>query len=109
MWRHPFFFVLISSKSIDTIRASFGLGFYGSFLHKPGFLLNYFPQNVPISCNTSVKNANITPKSCHIVFIKFNVANSIKSITFFKKTGKNTKNKYNILKFRKYVMGELFV
>ena len=133
----PIFFVLNSSKSNDTTRAGFELGFYGSFFHKPWFLLKYFPPNVPISWNTNVKNTIITPKFCHIVFIKFNVANSIKSITFFKKTGKNTKSKqnfnppyilnqygdpqfffhfwmshttyYNILKFRKNVMGEPFV
>ena len=137
IWWHPFFFVLISSKSIDTIRAVFGLGFYGSFFHKPSILRKYFPPNVPISWKTNVKITNITPRFCHIVFNKFNVTNSIKRITCLKKTVKNSKNRqnfippyilnqcgdphflfyfwmchstyYNILKFRKNVMGEPFV
>ena len=129
----PFFFVLTSSKSIDTIHAVFGLGFYGWFFHKTRFLLIYFPPNVPISWNTNVKITTITPKLCHIVFIKLNIANAVKSITIFKETGKNSKSKenfipsyilnqygdphflfhfwmsrttyYNILKFRQNVMG----
>ena len=44
------------------------------------FFVKYFPPNVPIFWNTNVKNTNITPKFCHIVFIKFNVA---KGLVFF--------------------------
>ena len=84
----PFFFVLIRSKSIDKIHAVFGLAFYGWFYHKTRFLLTYFPPNVPISWNTNVKITTVTPKLCHIVFMKFNVANAVKSMAIFKETGK---------------------
>ena len=108
--------------------------FMGDSFTRHDLFLKYFPPNIPIS---NVKITTITPKLCHIVFMKVTIANAVESINIFKETGKYSKSRqnfippyilnqygdphfflhfwmshttyYNIFKFRYNVMGEPFV